>query len=149
MKLKHTLFFMAYALFSWSVLVADAANAEKLSRLLEARADYIVALRGNRLEEFDIGLGEETPSGIKRSYVEREHCVMFFMQQKQKGLILVQYLVLSLEGELLKKEIERTVSYFKKAGYERIVLMQYANRGVTVLHDSSGEYSSGLYVEYR
>lgn len=107
-------------------------------------------LRGVRLHEFDIGLGEISQAGgIRRLYVSREQCRPFFAGQKHKDMVLVVYNVVGLENEELQSEVDKTVDYFKAAGYRRIVLIQRFNQGIVVLHDSTNPQSAGKYVAYE
>lgn len=139
----------ASLIWACSVLPAtEFSDAGAFSASLNKAADYVVRLQGVDLNKLDIGLWEETPSGVRVNYVTRAQSRIFFEKQKKKEMVLVEYMVVALSGDLLGEEIDRTINYFKGVGYRRIVLIKYTNQGVSILHDSSGEYVSGFYVKY-
>lgn len=124
-------------------------DAQELCRELDAATDFVVGLRGKELHEFDIGLGEKSrEGGFGKMYVPRERCRAFFLKQKHKGMVLVKYNSTSLAGAELKAEADRTISYFKDAGYARIVLIRYFNQGVEIVYDSDDQQAAGVFVEY-
>lgn len=128
---------------------SHARDARTFSEDLRDAADFVVDIRGGRLDEFDIGLGKESAQGgVRRFYVGRDLCRPFFLKLRHKEFILVQYWVLSLEGEARESEVERTAKYFKEAGYKRIVLLQYYNQGVEVLKDDSNVLKAGMFIGY-
>lgn len=136
-------------LLLFSLPSSHGQDARAFSEDVRGAADFVVDIRGGRLDEFDIGLGDAgTQGGIRRFYVKRDLCRLFFSKLKHKKFILVQYWVLSLEGEARKVEVERTAKYFRETGYGRIVLLQYYNQGVEVLYDSSDVLTAGMFVEY-
>jgi hypothetical protein len=144
-EMKKTLFFIFAALCCDGL----ASPPGKLHAELLAGADVILKVQPNKLEFFDFGFGRTTPEGFFRPFlIPREDVSGFLKSQKNKEMILIEYLVLSLDGALLAAEVDRTCSFFKNLNYKRVVLVAPTNQGLSVLRDTSGMYEEYYFDWY-
>jgi len=149
MKIGRTLS-LAFAL----TLICTALHADghAVTQKLITEADVQVSVIGVHVDKFDMGLYDFDPeSGQKRRIrIPREGCIEFFKSQKHKNMALVRYYGVSYDGKDWDPEIERTVQFFKDAGYARVVLFQeYGQiRGVSVSYDTAGTYSKHQFIPF-
>jgi hypothetical protein len=116
----------------------NAQDGKSILEVLSKEADFSVRVVGFHIDEFDLGLFQlDTQSQpTKPLRIRREGCFNFFLKQKNKKLVIVRYYAAAIED--WSSEIERTVKYFKDAGFERVVLAETygMSSGVSIKHDT-------------
>lgn len=130
-------------------LICTALHADgySVTQKLITEADFQVSVIGVHVDKFEMGLYDGQERQIR---IPRAGCVEFFKNQKHKDMVLVRYYGVSYDGKDWDPEIERTVQFFKDAGYARVVLFQeYGQvRGVSVIYDTAGSYSKHQFIPF-
>lgn len=149
MKIRNTLS-LVFAL----TLICTALHADgyAVSQKLITEADFQMSVIGVHVDKFEMGLYDFDPeSGQERRIrIPRAGCIEFFKNQKHKDMVLVRYYGVSYDGKDWDPEIERTVQFFKDAGYARVVLFQeYGQvRGINVIYDTTETYSKHQFIPF-
>jgi hypothetical protein len=137
-------------LFTLTILIISEVFADMTDAVFKVctEADANITIQHAKDMEslrIDIGVGKLVKvEGVEgelrdRTTFQAKDLVSYFRGQKHKKLITVRLDALQVTGEARANLVKEIISYFKQAGYKRIVVFESSMSELTVLKEYSSD----------